>query len=236
MQLHQLTEHIYYTDHDPAVDRPVLGYITGSRFAVMIDAGNSASHVQDYLTLLTAQGLAAPKYCALTHWHWDHTFGLHAFPGETIACRQTNDELRRLAQWSWDEAAMQARLAAGTEIAFADEHIRTEYAHPEDIIVRKAAITFDNTLELDLGGLTCRLLHVPSAHSEDAVVIHIPEEQLLFIGDCDNDDFYHDHYRDLAKTRALHAALDLLDFELALPGHSAPLAKTDLLAFLQRFF
>lgn len=235
MTLHQLTSNIYYTDHDPAVDRPVLGYIAGSRFAVMVDAGNSPSHVRSYLALLAAQGLTLPKYCALTHWHWDHTFGLHAFPGEAIACRQTNDELRRLSQWSWDEAAMQARLAAGLEIAFADEHIRAEYPSPEDIIVRPAAITFDQTLTLDLGGLTCHLLHLPSAHSEDSVVVYIPEERLLFIGDCYNDDFYHDHYRDLTKTRALHTALAALDFELAVPGHSGPIAKTDLLAFLQRF-
>lgn len=31
---------------------------------------------------------------AITHWHWDHTFGIHHFHGLSISNRKTNEFLR----------------------------------------------------------------------------------------------------------------------------------------------
>ena len=48
MGLNKLTNRIYFLEHDPEVDRPVLAYIKGDKFSLAIDAGYSASHVQDF--------------------------------------------------------------------------------------------------------------------------------------------------------------------------------------------
>lgn len=45
----KLTQHIYYMEHDSSVDRPVLGYIRGTDFSIMVDAGNSVAHVKNFL-------------------------------------------------------------------------------------------------------------------------------------------------------------------------------------------
>lgn len=77
MDFIKLTDNIFYSQWDSATDRPILGYIKGSNFSVMVDGGNSAVHVRDYLDGLNRLGLPVPKYCTITHWHWDHTFGIH---------------------------------------------------------------------------------------------------------------------------------------------------------------
>ena len=235
MELKQISEHIYYTECDPKFDRPVLGYILGNDCAVMVDAGNSNAHTAAFTRAVQERGFPLPKYCVITHWHWDHTFGMHALCAETIVHVNTNRELRRLAALAWDDQSMQERLAAGTEIEFADQYIRAEYRCLDDIRVSTAGLTFSDHLAIHCGGLTCQCIHLPSAHSDDSVVIHVPEEGILFLGDIYNDDFYNGHARDLDKTRQLHDALLQLDFHTAVPGHSRPVSKEDVLRFLGQY-
>lgn len=235
MELKKLTEHVYYTKSNTEVDRPVLGYILGDKFSVMIDAGNSANHVWAYNHALAETGVRKPKYCVITHWHWDHTFGMHALDMETIACCKTNEELHRMSLWNWNDEAMKQRLASGEEIEFADEHIRAEYSRLEDIKVVPATLTFDRKLVIDCGNITCECIHLSSAHSDDSVVIYIPEEKVIFIGDIYNDDFYNNHHRDLKKTEKLYQDLSRIDFDIVVAGHSKPVRKGDILNFLSKF-
>ena len=48
MGLNKLTNHIFYLEHNPEVDRPMLGYVKGDKYSLAIDAGYSLSHVQDF--------------------------------------------------------------------------------------------------------------------------------------------------------------------------------------------
>lgn len=48
MELTPLAKHIYYLEHNPEVDRPMLGYVKGDKYSLAIDAGYSAAHVQDF--------------------------------------------------------------------------------------------------------------------------------------------------------------------------------------------
>ncbi len=233
MQLYQLTPHVYYTPNCRENDRPVLGYIRGERFSVMVDAGNSAAHVQEYQEAVASAGLPAPAWCAITHWHWDHTFGMHQLKQPIIAHENTNRELRRMLPWQWDEASMLQRLQTGEEIEFAHRCILAEYPDSTAIRIRLADVTVEQGLTLNCGGITCRCLHLPSAHSDDSLVLLVPEEKVLFIGDIYGDDYYNGRYRDVAKTQALYTALEQLDFTLAVPGHSGPMLKAELLSFLQ---
>ncbi len=234
MQLVKLTPHIYYSEPERETDRPVLGYIAGEKRAVMVDAGNSGAHYEAYRELLRARRLPMPEVCVITHWHWDHTFGIHALEQECVAQVNTNRKLREMASWEWSDAAMKERLRQGIEIPYADTCIRAEYEDVTDIRVVPARTEMQERLDLDCGGITCRCMHLPSAHSEDSVVVYVQEEKILFIGDIYGDDWYQGK-RDLDKTRALYQALNEIDFGLAVPGHSEPVSKEWLMGFLGQF-
>ena len=46
--INKLTENVYYTRPDEATDRPVMGYVRGKKFSLMVEAGNSAKTVESY--------------------------------------------------------------------------------------------------------------------------------------------------------------------------------------------
>ena len=48
MGLNKLTNRIYFLEHDPEADRPMLAYLKGDKLSLAVDAGYSAAHVQDF--------------------------------------------------------------------------------------------------------------------------------------------------------------------------------------------
>lgn len=52
------------------------------------------------------------------------------------------------------------------------------------------------------------------------------------MGDSTSEDFYNDHYLDKNKLKSLVATLKSLECDYCLLGHTEPLKKQDLLAYL----
>lgn len=233
----RLTPHICYLEFQERTDRPNLGYIYGKKQALMVDAGNSPSHVRQYMQQLAAHDAMPPAYAAITHWHWDHTFGMCAVSAQTIVTERTDAKLRGMRRWVWNDAAMRERLAMGEEIEFCDRHIRLEYPKLSDIRVKMADMVIAGERRIDLGGVICRLLPTDSPHSRDAMLIHAQEEGVLFGGDADGEDFYENGGQ--YDRRRLGEYIDLLqelDFEIYVPGHWHPCTKKQEIEYLQKTY
>lgn len=156
--LKRLTERAWYLPWEEETDRPNLCYLLGERHSLAVDAGNSPAHVGKLYRALEEQGLPLPDFTVLTHWHWDHTFGLGAIHGVGIASTKTNEKLRQVAAWQWTPQAMEERERRGEDIPFCNEHIRREYPRLGEIAVSPAAVELEGSLTLDLGGVRCQLL------------------------------------------------------------------------------
>ena len=85
MKLNRLTERVWVFPYEEERDRPNLGYIRGDRWSLAADAGHSEAHVKEFYKALEEEGLPLPRITVLTHWHWDHTFGMHAVHGLCLA-------------------------------------------------------------------------------------------------------------------------------------------------------
>ena len=234
----KITENLYIRPCQHYTDRPNIGYIRGTRGALLFDAGNSGAHVELMKEELRAAGLPEPDYVALSHWHWDHSFGAGFWGAPVIAGRETDAQLRRMRTWTWDDAAMQARIDGGEEIVFCSEMIKREYPDRSKICVTAADIVFDGRLTVDLGGVTCELIHAKGPHSSDSVICYIPEAKFVLLGDSNCKDLYGlpwhfdiDHEEDFTattdalpydrdKVAAFLALLDTLDFTHCISGHS----------------
>ena len=226
--LKQLTKHIFYLPSSAETDRPALGYIAGREASLMVDAGNSPAHAQLFLSALREEGKVSPDYVVLTHWHWDHCFGLSALSAISLCSEKTNARLRELSSWGWSDEQMQLRLLSGQEIPFCDEHIRKEYPDRRRINVRSAEMAFSGTLCIDLGGRTAHLLPLPNSHAEGSLAIFVPEERALLLGDIICEDYYckgapKHHPEKLAQ---LIESLEALAFDIALYGHDEPAFTT----------
>ena len=234
MSLIQITDRIWYLPACEENDRPVLGYIRGDQYALQIDAGASPAHGEEFSRELKRLLLPAPDFAVLTHWHWDHTFGLCGLHCPAIACEETQAILEKVSHWQWTPQAMAKRLETGEEIPFCDEHIRVEYDNPETIRVTLPEITFQTKMAIDLGGITAQILHMPATHSPDCTAVLLPEERFIFLGDAPCGDFYgRNGGYDLKALQEMMTFLREIPANQCCLGHGEPETIPSLLQELQ---
>ena len=183
--LQPFTEHIHWLPPYAPTDRPALGLITGRHETLLVDAGASAAHAGLLLDGVAAHHLRPPTLLHLTHWHWDHVFAGGSFAVPTFASRETRRIVTELAALPWDDAALDARVAEGTEIAFCRDMIRAELPDPNRApAIRPPTIGFSGEVDLDLGGLTVTLAHVGGDHAANSSIVYAPDDGVAFLGDC----------------------------------------------------
>lgn len=201
--LNPLIESIYFLPPYADTDRPILGIVQGEERTLLIDAGNSASHVDLLLSELDAHQISHPDAVVLTHWHWDHVFGAHRLNRLTIAHEKTKTFVETMIPLSWTDEALDERVRNGLEVPFCADMIKKEYGTERSITITSPVITYTNTLEIDLGGLHCLVTHVGGDHAEDSTVIYVKEKRVLFLGDC--------LYPSLQDIYTIEATLSLLE-------------------------
>lgn len=218
--LRQLSAHGWWLSPYAETDRPTLGTVVGEAGSLVVDAGASPEHARTLLAAMEQHGLPPPRLVALTHWHWDHVFGLAAFDAPAIANLETQRIVGVMAGLDWGDAALDERVAAGQEIAFCRDMLRLELPDRVNLRLRVPEIGVVGTTTVDLGGLLCRLIHVGGDHSPDSVVVHVPEERIVFLSDAVYEDLHHGARR-LTSTQ-LFPLLDrllALDAEYYIGGH-----------------
>ncbi|QTE67753.1 MBL fold metallo-hydrolase [Clostridiales bacterium] len=182
MELKRLNEHIWFMPYEEGRDRPNLCYVKGGRMSLAVDAGHSAAHVREFYALLEKENLPLPDLTVLTHWHWDHTFGMHAVHGLTLANERTN---RYLAEWK-----EKIEKNGPGEFLAIHESIRREYPAGTEVTVRTADIVFDGELTLDLGGCTVKVVQAEAPHTDDSTLVYVENDRVLFVGDSTCHDFF----------------------------------------------
>lgn len=226
--LQRLTDHILYLPHWDETDRPVLGLVYGKEKALMVDAGNSTAHAQLFLTESQKLALPKPGYTAVTHWHWDHVFGLAsvAATAATIAHEKTREKLTWMQTLQWDDASLDQRVRDGSEIEFCSFHIKKEMPGQRNPEIALPDISFRERVEVDLGNITCIVQHIGGDHSPDSTVIFVPRDSVLFIGDCIYPDLYSEpNVYNMDRLTELVNRLFSYEAEWFLDSHKAPLTR-----------
>lgn len=186
----QISEHVFASEHDDANDQPYVYLIHGASWNLQIDTGNSPRNYRMFLNEVEQAGFAKPKLIGLTHWHWDHTFGMSAAEVPVMASAKTDAYLRKICRWQWNEEAMQERLRTGEEIAFCDEKMHVEYADVTSIRVRHADILLPADTTFDFGNVTVKAIQADSPHTRDATFWLVEEDGTLIAGDGEYEDYY----------------------------------------------
>ncbi len=208
----ELASDVYVCVAEPATVN--LGLVVGSERAVVVDTGSSpaqGAELRAAVSRVTSLPLAA---AVVTHWHYDHAFGLAAFADvETIAHESVRDRLLHA-----DAAAEAERLGLAS----------TDLALPNRELVVMAA--------LDLGDRRVELAHLGLGHTDGDLVVVVPDADLLFVGDLlesagppsFGDDCYPDEWGN-----TLDGVIGLMTATTqAVPGHGDPVDR--LFAFGQR--
>ena len=214
MRLERMTERIWVYPFEEKRDRPNLSYIQGDKWSLAVDAGHSAEHTWEFYQELEEAGLPQPELTVITHWHWDHTFGMHAVHGLTLANERTNQYL----------ADFRDRLKAeGNDFFFGmHETISREYADGKPVFVTLADLIFRGEMLLDPGNCPVRIFQAEAPHTDDSTLIEVPGEKVLILGDCAGGVFP-TWEMDQALADKLAATIREINPEICLPGHWTPL-------------
>ncbi|MBN8199814.1 MBL fold metallo-hydrolase [Bacillus sp. NTK034] len=224
----KLNRRVWYQTPVSETDRPILGAVVGDRMTMMIDAGNSEAHAQLFLSELEKQRIPSPTMVVLTHWHWDHIFGLPALDIPSVASCLTKAEMEKLIPYRWTDDALDERVESGAEIEFCANAIKKEYGKDRSIKIKLPDITFEKKLEIDLGGVTCQLQQVGGDHSSDSVVVYIKEEKILFLGDAIYANLYASKWNYTAdRVLQLMDALDQFDADTYILSHGTAISKSE---------
>lgn len=89
---------------------------------------------------------------------------------------------------------------------------------------------FTEKVVLDLGRVTVEIIHVGGDHAADSSIVHVPQDKLVFLGDCLYHDIYHTPQRyTRAKLFPLIETLRGLDADVYLEGHNPqPTTRAEL--------
>ena len=207
-------------------DRPNLAYIYRDNASYIIDSGNSKKHVKSFYKALKKCKLPLPKYCIITHHHWDHTFGLNYTNAISIGLKETNDILNKHKDILKEKGIKE--LITQKEIpAFCIDHINLEYKYKSKKITLKL---LDELLTSDREIDDLLLVKFPSNHTDENLVILDKKTGILFLGDAlcgkiiDYDFITND---EITKEQIKY--LNELEFTLAIESHANPITKEELL-------
>ncbi|MGG1400692.1 MBL fold metallo-hydrolase [Bacillus salipaludis] len=227
--IEKIGKRFWYITPISETDRPILGMVVGDHKTLMIDAGNSENHAQYFLAELSKRQVPNPDIVVLTHWHWDHIFGLPALTNTvSLSSKETKEEMEKFIHLSWSDEAIDARVKEGTEIEFCAKAIKQEYTDHRDITIVLPDVIFENQVEIDLGGVTCIVQQVGGDHASDSVIVYIKEEKILFLGDCIYPDIFSEKENyTIKKTLQLLDRLETFDADIYVLSHWKPISKEE---------
>ena len=183
--------------------------VLGDSGVLIVDTQQSPAAARDLVRALTALTDRPVRWVVNTHWHPDHVFGnvawKEAFPDAVILGHRTllhdvpdraGDHVRReieelpasiadrrrwLAQGHRDGTPLDS---AGREaVAYSLGVRQRQLEQLRGLRLLPPDRPVDDSLTLDLGGITVRLLHVGPAHTAGDLVVHVPQARVLAVGD-----------------------------------------------------
>lgn len=192
--LKKITDRVFYMPGSEETDRPTLGLICGDKYSLVVDSGNSPNHAKEFLDELNKMNIPKVRYLVITHHHWDHVLGIEDMNLVTISHEKTKEKLDEMKEYKWDDVSLDKYLEEGIFNDPTVEAIKKEIPDRDEFTVGNVEITYKDSIEIDLGKVTCIVKAVGGCHTEDSSVVYVPEEGVVFLGDCIYGSMYNGEY------------------------------------------
>lgn len=145
-----------------------MGFIVTKDGVVVIDTGMTPELGQAFLEDIRRHTDQPVRYVIFTHYHYDHVDGASAFQGEGVQFVAQQNLVWNLKNLKGLEHINQTVLGEASE---------APTVYPD--------ITYGEKHRLKLGGREIQLYHA-MGETSDATLIHLPDEEVIFIGDLNN--------------------------------------------------
>ncbi len=224
---------------------------------VLVDAGISNSLTTEYRKVIEQNyGMNDFAYLINTHSHWDHTGGNQVFADAVIIAHE-NCTSEMTEYWKDKE-----KIKAGVRKIIIDyenqlKNIDSEwqdsleiklqkirFQHVLDDLTNDREVTlptkvFEDTMNISMGDVNFNLKYFGKAHSNSDILIHIPEEKVLLVGDLFSEygrpSIAAKNILDAEKCVEVKQWIEdrLKNIEVVIGGHGQIMKNKDLLLFIE---
>jgi glyoxylase-like metal-dependent hydrolase (beta-lactamase superfamily II) len=156
---HEVRSGVYVAVAEP--ESVNLGLIVGSQHTLLVDTGSSPGQGLTIRAALAGVSDLPLTAVVVTHWHYDHAFGLAAF-----------GDVPRIAHES-----VQVRLSSAEAAADA----RRLGLDPQGL--GQPSVEIAVATAVDLGDRRVEIAHLGRGHTEGDLVVVVPDAEVLFAGD-----------------------------------------------------
>lgn len=240
--IHKVVEGVYAAIPRQGVPVGSNGaFVVGDDGVLVVDTHYRPSYARELIAEIAKVTSQPVRYVVNTHWHNDHTQGNQAYANawpsgvEFLSHDNTRDDIRQKALPSIKDslealpkqiAEWEARLPglAGAEAERLKTQLEQQKAYLAElrqVQITMPTLTFDRSLVVHRPPREIRLLHFGRGHTRGDVVVYLPREKVVVMGDLltAGIPFARDGYpSEWADTLAQVATLDI---EKVVPGHGA---------------
>ena len=226
-----MEKNIYVFPFDDALDRPNIVYIKGDKESLLIDAGGGPKTYKYIMDEIKKNNLDYPTYVLLTHYHWDHMFGIGYFSSIGICSKYTNEMIEKHMKVNAKE--INELIDDSLQPEFCLEHLLLEYDDLTSLKLRKCEMEVSD-YTLDLGNRIINIYEVPSSHTEGSLIVFDNNSETLFIGDADYGYIVgKEFYDDAIKRNAFIECIRKIPCKYILLGHSYMRTKEEFLSEIE---
>jgi glyoxylase-like metal-dependent hydrolase (beta-lactamase superfamily II) len=235
--LHEIADGVWaYLQPDGGWGWSNAGLITGDGSSLLVDTLFDLRLTAEMLQAMRATSPAAHHIGTVvnTHANGDHCYG-NSLVGDAqiIATARCATEMLELPP-----ATMAAMLRSADALGAAGQFVQRIFSpfSFEDVPLTLPTRTFEDRLDLHVGGRTVSLLEVGPAHTAGDAVVHLPETGIVFTGDI----LFHGGHPivwagPVANWIAACDRILALQPSVVVPGHG-PLATPGALVDLKEYF
>lgn len=150
-----------------------LGLVVGDDACLVVDTGGDEVQGAEWAAAVRTV-TSLPWSVVLTHSHFDHAFGTRAFlPCPVLAHPNCVDEL--VIESAADKDTWAAHYAARKRPEIAAAIRATRIALPNTLVSERTMV--------DLGGRTVEIQQFGRGHTDNDLVLHVPDADVVFAGD-----------------------------------------------------
>jgi glyoxylase-like metal-dependent hydrolase (beta-lactamase superfamily II) len=192
------------------------GIVIGRDGIIVIDTLISAKEAKRFIKDIRAVSDKPIRYVVNTHYHLDHTFGNSEF--EKLGAIIISHTIDKVSLQIKGEGSLKNAATFGlTE----QDMEGTKIAAP--------TVTFNGTMEIDLGDRKVELLYKRASHTDGSILVYLPDTKVLFTGDILFTG-YHPYMADGDIKGWIETLDDILkmNVDAIIPGHGPISGKKDI--------
>lgn len=144
------------------------GLIVGKNWNVVVDSLSTKNQIEPYLELIHKTSEKPIKFVINTHLHADHVWTNHLFKGALAIAHENN---RKSVIKEKNDGTLDQFARLMPELDFSESMYT-----PQEITINQNMTIYQDEREI-------RIIHIPEAHTVSDLIIHLPDEKIVYAGD-----------------------------------------------------